>query len=144
MSDPYIHFDMAKVETLKTVYELNLEFILEELPEINWDSAKQVKKYFSENFDIKLENVKIDHVLSHLEEHTHDSPAFDVINGFVLYLRSKFTLKNYIGCIERHAVDGKVTLRSFGGSWVLPNRRPISLNPEIEECVIARGVTNGS
>lgn len=136
--EPFIEFDMKKIEALKTTYNESIKFILDELPDLNWDSAKQVQNYFRDYFDIKLENVKIAHVLSHLESVSHDSPAFDVINGFVLYLKQKFTLKNYIDCIIRHNINGRVNLRHFGGRWVLPNRQPLSLNPEITECIIAQ------
>lgn len=141
-NDPFIDFNMDKVQELKASYEESIEFILSELPAINWNSSQQAKKYFKEHLDITLENVKIDHVLSHLESVSHDSPAFDVINGFVLYLKQKFTLKNYIDCICRHQINGRVTLRLFGGRWVLPNRQPVSSNPEITECVIAPKESN--
>lgn len=135
---PYIDFDLCKVRALKESYEENIKFILTGLPCINWNSADQVKALFLCMFDITLENVRIDHVLSHLEEVDHDSPAFDAINGFVLYLKLKYSLKNYINCILRHEENGRVYLRLFKGQWVLPNRQPPSLNPEITECIVAQ------
>jgi hypothetical protein len=134
--EPYIEFDIKKIMQLRETYLEQLEWVESELSDINWNSIKQVKEYFLLYFDIKLENVKIEHVLAHLESHDHDSPAFDALNGFVLYLKYKFTLKNYIYCIIKHEKEGRVYLRLFEGNWVLPNRRPPSLNPELIECVV--------
>lgn len=132
---PFIDFDILRVKALKDSYEDNVKFVLEELPDINWNSNAQVKKYFKETFEICLENVTINHILSQLEVLEHDSAAFDTINGFALYLKQKYTLKNYIDCILRHEENGRVYLRQFKGRWVLPNRQPVSLNPEITECI---------
>jgi len=135
----YLDFDVLKIKSLKDEYESSIEFILSELPaKVNWSSSKQIKLYFENALDIKLESVKISHILSHLDEFPHDSPGFDLINGLVLYLKQKYTLKNYLDCILFHQINGRVHLRFFGGRWVLPNRQPIPTAPEITACVIAR------
>jgi hypothetical protein len=133
---PFIDFDILKIKGLKDEYDENITFVLGELPlKVNWNSQPQVKSYFRESFGIELENVKIEHVFSHMEKLDHDSPAFDVINGFLLYLKYSYILKNYINCILRHEESGRIMLRHFQGQWVLPNRRPLSGSPEIKSCI---------
>lgn len=134
---PYIDFNLLLVKDLKERYEYNLQHIRTELPrDCNWDRPTEVKVYMKNMFDIDLESVKIAHVLSFLDRFDHDSPAFDCINGYVLYLKTKYTLANYINCILKHEEDGRVYLRWWAGNWVLPNKRPLSESPEIKECMI--------
>ena len=134
---PFIDFDILKIKGIKEEYENNLAFVLGELPQsVNWNSHPQVKSYFRESFGIVLDNVKIEHVFSHMENLDHDSPAFDAINGFLLYLRYSYTLKNYINCILKHEESGRIMLRHFQGQWALPNRRPLSGSPEIKSCIL--------
>jgi hypothetical protein len=134
---PFIDFNIQMVKDLKERYEENLKFIESELPsDCEWNRPKEVIAWMKNNFDIQLESVKIAHVLSYLEKFDHDSVAFDVINGYVLYLKTKYTLANYINCIIKHEQSGRVYLRHEQGEWVLPNKRPTSESPEIRECIV--------
>lgn len=139
MNEPYIIFDMPAIYRLREVYETNLIHVKEQLPPVNWNSRDKTILFFKETFDLDLNNVRIDPLVEILNGLEHDSEVFDVLNGFVLYLKFKFTLKNYIDCIIRHNKDGRVRLRYFQGQWVLPNRQPTSMNPEITECIVAQG-----
>ena len=131
---PFIEYDMEKIYALKEEYELNLKFIEENLPPINWNSPKQIKALFMQALEISLENVTISHVQSFMDRYDHDSEEFDLINGAVLYLKTKFTLNNYINCIVKHNDSGRIYLRKERGAWLLPNKRPLSTSPEIKQC----------
>jgi hypothetical protein len=134
---PYIDFDILKIKDLKERYEENLKWIAEEIPAvINFDSPKQIKSLLEERLDITMESVKISLLEAYREEQDHDSEAYDLLNGLVLYLKQKFTLANYINCILKHEENGRVYLRHERGEWVLPNKRPLSESPEIKECII--------
>lgn len=133
---PFIEYDMEKIYALKEEYELNLKFIKENLPPINWNSPKQIKALFMQALEISLKNVTISHVQSFMDRYDHDSAEFDLINGAVLYLKTKFTLNNYINCIVKHNDSGRIYLRKERGAWLLPNKRPLSTSPEIQQCEI--------
>ena len=138
MDEAFIDYDTKKLEDVRQSYLFCQGYIKGELPnECDWDRPTEVKKYLKKSFAIELNSVKISHVSSFLDGLDHDSPAFDCINGYVLYLKIKYTLKNYIDCIFRHQESGRVLLRWVNGNWVLPNKQPISENPEIKECVIS-------
>ena len=137
MDDAYIDVDLDKLEEIKQNYLFCLEYTKGELPsDCDWDKPKKVKEYFKICFGVDLKNFKISHVSSFLDELDHDSPAFDCINGYVLYLKIKYTLKNYIDCIFRHEESGRVRLRWLYGNWMLPNKQPLPEHPEIKECII--------
>ena len=138
-NEPFILFDMPEIYRLQDLYQSNVNMILAELPRVKWNSRAKTVLFFKENFDLELDNVRIDYLSGMVESLEHDSPAFDTLNGFVLYLKLKYSLKNYIDCIIRHNQDGRVRLRHFQGQWVLPNRQPTSLNPEITACVLTQG-----
>lgn len=132
---PFIDYNILMIKDLKERYEDTKKWILGELPKINWDSQKQIKSLFSETLEITLENVTIEHVQELLGRYDHDSEEFDLVNGLILYLKTKYTLNNYINCVLKHNENGRVYLRHEQGEWVLPNKRPLSGSPEIKECV---------
>lgn len=136
---PFIDWDILKVKSLKDDYNENMRLIKEFLPEeVNWDSPKKVKEFITEVLDIPLENVRIDTLAGVMETLDHDSESFDIINGYTMYLRQKYSISNYLDCILRHHESGRVYLRHHEGQWVLPNRRPLSGSPEIIACETGR------
>ena len=140
-TNAWIDFDIEKVKQLKEEYDKNVAFVLTGLSkDCRWNSPLRVKIYFKNTFDISLDNVKIAHVLSHLEKVDHDSPAFDALNGYVLYLKYTFTLKNYINNILRHEIDGRICLRLVDGVIKMPNKQPLSSSPEILKCITAQNL----
>jgi hypothetical protein len=140
-TDAWIDFDIEKVKQLYEEYATGVDFVLSGLDlDVRWNSPLRVKIYFKNTFDISLDNVKIAHVLSHLETVDHDSPAFDALNGYVLYLKYTYTLKNYINCILRYENEGRICLRSVDGVLKMPNGRPLSSSPEILKCVTAQNL----
>lgn len=142
--EAFIDFDMLKVKKLKKMYEENLQWIAEEIPAvINFNSPKQIKSLLEERLEIITETVTIAALEGYRTLYDHDSEAFDLINGLVLYLKTKYTLSNYINNILKHEENGRVYLRLEQETWVLPNKRPISTAPEIVECVIKSFIPRG-
>jgi hypothetical protein len=136
--EAYIDFNMKMIDELKERYEENLKFIAEGLPcGVNFNSPKQIREVLGKRLDITAENVKIEALETYRDLYDHDSEAFDLLNGIVLYLKQKYSLTNYINCILKHNENGRVNLRHERGEWLLPNKRPLTESPEIRECVTA-------
>ena len=130
----YIDYDIQKVKELLQIYEAAMNGIAEQLKPLEPHRPKSIKSYCKHWFDISLKDVRIATLQSYMAEYDHDSEPYDIINGVILYLKMQYTIKNYINCILRHENDGRVALRNEGGKWVLPNKQPISGNPEIIAC----------
>ena len=138
-SKPYIDWDILKVKRLKDLLTENMRLIKEFLPEgVNWDSPKQVKEFVTNKLGIVMEDVKIETLKGVMEKLDHDSESFDIINGYDMYLRQKYSISNYLDCVLKHHESGRVYLRHHEGQWVLPNRRPLSGSPEIVACETGR------
>lgn len=133
---PHIEWDMDKIHDLKQQYDENMQLIKEMLPDINWDSPKAVKNYFNKVLEIPIENGRIEHLSGFLTQYDHDSEEYDTLNGYLMYLKLKWAVMNYLDCIIRHQENGRVYLRHHQGKWVLPNKRPLSGSPEIMECIV--------
>jgi hypothetical protein len=129
---------MDMIKELKERYEENLKWIADEIPAaINLNSPKQIRNFLEESYEIYVQNVTIAALEGYRDVRDHDSEAYDLLNGIVLYLKTKYTLSNYINNILKNNENGRVYLRHERGEWLLPNKRPISSSPEIRECVIA-------
>ena len=138
-SKPYIDWDIEEVKALKAFLTENMRLIKEFLPEgVNWDSPKQVKEFVTNKLGIVMEDVKIETLKGVMEKLDHDSESFDIINGYDMYLRQKYSISNYLDCVLKHHESGRVYLRHHEGQWVLPNRRPLSGSPEIVACETGR------
>lgn len=132
---PYTVWDMSKVRTLREQYVDQMAFIASMLPALEWNSPKKVLDYFNNVLDLPIQSVKIEHLSGFLTQMDHDSFEFDVLNGYIMYLKLKWAIMNYLDCIVRHNINGRVNLRLHQGKWVLPNKRPLSGSPEIIECM---------
>lgn len=140
-----LRFDIEKVVELKRCYEENMRFILSQMPqEIDWTKRKQVKWYLQNKFDIVLENGTISHIQSHLDRFHSDSEEFEILYGYLAYLRLYYACNNYLCCILNHHIDGLVELRLVGEHWLFPNKRPVPSSPDILACLDAQGEENGS
>lgn len=144
VEDPYIVFNIGMIVALKDRYEKNIAFLKTQLPDVNWNSRVATRRFFEEKLGIFLENVTISHLETYLALLDHDSTDFDVINGLVLYLKQKYTISNYLDCILRHHENGRVNLRHHEGAWVLPNKRPLTTSPEIQECIVHSTTKKGA
>ena len=137
--EPWIDYDVDKIKKLREEYQTNLDFLRDQLPEgLNLESPEKIKKYFRDSLEINLQNVKISYISKLLDHFDTDSQEYDFINGLVLYLKLRFTIRNYLDCILRHQNHGRVNLRLMAGQWVMPNRQPISSSPEIIACETGR------
>jgi len=140
----WIDFDILKVKDLKENYQENIDITLEMLPENDWRSPAKTIDFFKKNFAIELKNVKINHVGQVLEELDHDSEAFDALNGYHIYLRLTYAIRNYLDNILKHEENGRIYLRQHQGEWVFPNKRPLSASPEIQGCITSSHIPRRS
>jgi len=138
--EPNIEFDINKVKELKADYKKIMAYNLEQLPNINWDSSKQVIELFKKGLDIDIDNVRISTIDPYLNFLDHDSDAFQVVYGYSSYLKLKYAIKNQLDCILRHEDNGKVALRLHNGKLMMPNKQPITSSPEIQACIIAQNL----
>ena len=105
-----VSVNLEMVESLKNMYQASEAIILEMMPEVNWNSTQQVKKYFNDTYWMNLPDTKIETLkaLRDLEEHTSD--CFNDLTGLIELYKTKYILKNYLNCLLTHGSTGYVTL----------------------------------
>ena len=135
MNTPYFMVDIDKLTELKKIYEDDIEFIKNNLPDIKLSSRNQVINLFEKQFNIKLNSVKIKEIKSHLADFDSDSEEAAVIQGIVYYYSRVYTLKNYINWFLDTHDEGKIYLRRVFGRVSLANRQNLPLAPEVLACV---------
>lgn len=140
---PYIEFDIEKIGVLRNLYLSTKKIIEKDLPNINWQSAKQIKMFFSEYFGIKIPNATISTISKHLCHFQENTEDYYLIQGIVEYLRLRYFIKNYLDCILRHHKNGKVYLRLHQEQWVMPNKQPIPNADALQGCMTSKGVIYG-
>ena len=130
-----VSVNLEMVESLKNMYQASEAIILEMMPEVNWNSTQQVKKYFNDTYWMNLPDTKIETLkaLRDLEEHTSD--CFNDLTGLIELYKTKYILKNYLNCLLTHGSTGYVTLLEEKGRYVLPNHQPLPQADEIAECI---------
>ncbi len=133
----YIKFDIGKVLDLKDVYCEVMQFVQQDFPECNLNSSNQIKGYFWDQFNSVIPDTKIQTFKSLMELYPETHPLYEAAEQLSVYLKAKYTLKNYINCILKHENDGIITLRKIGGNLVMPNKQPLSYNDEISQCVLS-------
>ena len=131
----YIKFDIIKISDLEEAYECSMEFLLESLPRINYNSSSQVCNYIKENLGVDIQNMRINTLID-LQKRFNNSMEKDFLDYLIAFLKMKYTVKNYLRCILRHHKEGVVLLRTIDGRLCLPNRQPLSYNEEIINCII--------
>jgi hypothetical protein len=134
MEERYLDYDMGKVREVRSLYMATLAFITEELSPLDLNSNAQILLFCNEQLDIFPDNAKIKHLETFLINFDHDTTQFNAFYGILSYLKLKYSIKNYIDCIIRHEVNGRVVLRIMNGEYRMPNRQPLSANPEIVAC----------
>jgi hypothetical protein len=93
-----------------------------------------VLEFMNQAVGVPAENLRINHIESFLTQFDDDSLEFNEIYGIVSYLRLKYSVKNYLDCILRHQIDGRIQLREVNHEFIMPNKQPLTGNPEILEC----------
>jgi len=130
-----LEFDLDEVRDLKDTYQRAIDYIIEELPPVNWDSRVEVKDFFRDTFHIKLPDLTIAHLSTYLQFYDENTESYSILVGILELYKLKYSIRNYLDCILRHQQDGKVYLRQIGASWVFPNKQPLPKCEEILRCV---------
>jgi len=135
--DRWIQFEIRKIELLRQSHLAAIDFIVSELPPCNWNSPREIRRFYQDYFDKSLDNVKIKTLEAHLLTCLEDSLEYEVTHGLILMFKLQYTVRNYLDCILRHHQEGIVKLRLVDGVWKMPNKQALSLAPEITECIKA-------
>jgi hypothetical protein len=116
-----------------------MDFLLAELPDLNWDSRVEVKDYLHSEHKFFVESIKLSELISLTHIVNEETELKNVLTLFVEYLKLKYLKRNYIDCILRHEVDGRVYLRMINGQYMMPNKRPYPYSTHIIDCIISQG-----
>ena len=143
--EKYIDFDIDEVKELQDAYEETMNYILTTLPDVNWDSRLETSDYFTKEHNINFNSLKIAELQNMLDQLNDENnffeyivepdEAIDTLSGLITYLKIKWEVRNYTGCILRHQKEGRVILREIEGRYVMPNRQPLPYSQNILECI---------
>jgi hypothetical protein len=136
----FIKYDIDKILTLKENYEASASFLLSNLPDINYNSPKEIIDYIDNKYGVKITNARIVTIKALAERYLEEDPSREILEELVAYLKLKFTLKNYINCILSHEKCGKVELRLVGERLSMPNKQPLSHNEELNAAITSLSV----
>lgn len=140
---PHIIFDMPAIYQLERDYEDTIDCILELLPDVNWNSQLETRQYFLDEFNILLENQRIETLKDLRTKFNDQEEEYELLSGLIELKKVQSIKRNYIDCIIRHSnIDGVVYLREYNGEWVLPNRQPLPYCEAITECIIKTVIPN--
>lgn len=147
----YLQFDMDEVNDLEYCYQETLDFLLDQLPDVNWNSRLEVKDFFESEYNLTIISLKISYlkeVCSFLEDKIDTCPydleidnadeAVETLKLLIEYYKTKYAMKNYIRCIQYHEKGGRIYLRD---ELLMPNKQPLPYSPDIISCITA---TNSS
>lgn len=144
----FIEFDIPAICQLKADYEKTIEFILDELPDVNWNSYQDTYGYFSEEYNIHIGSTRIQSLYEFLDdldnnpettEFAHNiNECKELLQGLIELKKLQFTLRNYINNILKHNEGGVYNLRLVNGEWKMQNKRDLPYSPDILECVISK------
>lgn len=133
----WIDFDIHKIKRLKNEYEELKQFILDELPPVNWNSILETKAYFSDTYWLDLVSTQIAY-LQTFELDENNSFTSDLA-GLIELKKVQFFIRNYIDCILRHEKNGRIHLRNIDGKWLMPNKQPLPYSSQIKDAIIGEG-----
>lgn len=137
-------FDIDEINDLKTCYQQTIESILDELPDVNWNSPIETKAYFSDNYGIQLKSVQIEELqkarnLIQSEEGfivKEQEQLEEELNGVIELYKLKYTIRNYLDNIIKHNKNGVIELREINGELRMPNKRMPPSSPDILACLL--------
>jgi hypothetical protein len=142
LTDKYIEYDIDDLLDLRRDYCDTIEFILEELPDVNWNSRVETKEYFRDEYNVSPYSLKIADLIDlkddlEDEEYTEGNigQCREELQGLIELYKLKYTIKNHIDCALKHQKDGKVYLREVNGELRLPNRQPLTYSIDIQRCI---------
>lgn len=132
----WIEFDIPSIVALRKDYSGTMDFIKDELPDVNWESRIETKDYFSSTFGIFLDNTTVSTLKSYQSmTESFSEKAHFVLTGLIEYYKLKYTIRNYLDNILKHNVEGVVNLRRENNQILMPNKRPLPTSPSITECI---------
>ena len=147
-NEAYIQFDMASIISYQNDLLSTIEFIKDELPDVNWNSTVETIYHFSHEYNIMLHSTKIAELKVVLEQSEDDDyyeyaenieDAKEVLTGLIELKKLQSVVRNYTSNILRHADEhGVYPLRWFNNEWVMQNRQQLSYLDEIKACIIAQ------
>ena len=139
----WIQFDMASIIAYQNDLKSTISFILDELPDVNWNSLLETREYLLSNHNIYTRSLRIIDLFElkenlEQEEYPEDiDEAREVLTGLIELKKLQFSIRNYTQNIIKHADEhGYYPLRLVDGVWLQQNKRSISYDPNIQECVI--------
>ena len=145
-NEAYIQFDMASIISYQNDLLSTIEFIKDELPDVNWNSTVETIYHFSHEYNIMLHSTKIAELKVVLEQSEEDDyyeyaenieDAKEVLTGLIELKKLQSSIRNHTQNIIKHAdKNGYYPLRLVDGVWLQQNKRSISYDPNIQECVI--------
>lgn len=134
-----IVFDMPSIISLREEYMATMECLLEQLPDLNWDSRVEIKDYFASEMNIGLRTTQLSELKAILKIYALTVDQMEFVELVIEYLKVKYLVRNYLDCIIRHADEhGEVQLREVNGEWLMPNRQPQPQAKEIVDCIIRK------
>lgn len=144
----WIEYDIPALIALKKDLESTIEFILDELPDVNWNSGPQTIYFFSHEHNIMLHGLSISS-LKEVIETWYDDPdtleyacnpdeAKEILVGLIELKKLQYTVRNYINNILKHNQGGVYPLRLVNGEWRMQNKQPISYHDQIISCIISK------
>ena len=133
----YVDFCIPDIQELQNDYLATIDFLLDELPDVNWNSRIEVKDFFGD-CGIDLKDLQIRTVQSELISAIsyEQKDLAEILGAYLSYLKTKYEVKNYTSCILKHNIDGRLYLRKHNNEWVMPNKQPLPYSQNILECVL--------
>jgi hypothetical protein len=144
----WIEFDIPALIALKEDLESTIDFIKDELPDVNWNSIPQAIYYFSHEHNIMLHGTSISSLKEVLENWESDpetleysynpDEAKEILVGLIELKKLQYTVRNYINNILKHNQGGVYPLRLVNGEWRMQNKQPRSYHDQINSCIISQ------
>lgn len=139
----YIKFDIIAIKQYQEDLLCTIQFIKDELPDVNWNSQVETRQYFADRFDIILHSQTISG-LKELVETTNEEEyieypeeAIELLTGLIELKKLQSEDRNYLQNILKHEQKGKVLLRYADNNYVMQNKRPLPYSKAIVECIVS-------
>jgi hypothetical protein len=149
----YLEVDLPELIRLKLSYESTIECLLDELPDVNWNSRVESHQYFLEEHNLCLLSFNLsdlkeiiydfeDYLNSDGEYHNDPERALETLTTLIEIKKLQACLRNYINNILKWNEGGIYPLRMVDGKWKFQNKQEICYDPNITNCIIATNLRN--